>query len=329
MKKLQILATVALLGLAPMTPPQAQVNGSGSGTTKPLRIISSFSPGGPVDFVARTLAEQLGRQLGRPVVVENKPGASGALGAMETLRSGADGNTLWITSVGAAAVNPSLYDKLPYDPVRDFAPVSLVANNVEVLVVGSKDPVDDAAAFVEDAKAKKDSTPMASSGTGSIPHLALIQLEEASGARFLHIPYKGMAPAFTDLMGGQVRGVFADVTAVIPQLQGGRLKAIGLAASQRHPGLPGVKTFEEQGIPAVDTNNWYALFAPAKTPAAIVDQLNRSVREAVADPGFREKLLRSGAEPKSSSPEELAELLKTDTAKWGKLIRSRNVKADE
>lgn len=321
MKKRHVLLAATALALAPLG--FAQTSG------KPVRIVSSFSPGGPVDFVARTLAEQLGRELKRPVIVENKPGANGALGAMETLRAEADGSTLWITSVGAAAINPTLVSKLSYNTQRDFAPVSLVANNVEVLVVNAKEPVSDAADFIKAVKAGKDATPMASSGSGSIPHLALIQLEESTGARFLHIPYKGMAPAFTDLMGGQVKGVFADVPAIMAQVQGGRLKAIGIAASKRHPALPEVKTFEEQGIQAVDTNNWYALFVSAKTPAAVVEQLNKAVHAAVADPEVHAKLLKGGAEPKSSTPQELAALLKADTNKWAALIKARNIKAEE
>lgn len=310
-----------LLAISPLTFAQA--------STKPLRIVSSFSPGGPVDFVARTLAEQLGRELKRAVIVENKPGANGALGTMETLRAEPDGSTLWITSVGAAAINPSMASKLPYNTQRDFAPVSLVANNVEVLVVNSKDPASDAIDFIKVAKASKESTPMATSGSGSIPHLALIQLEDATGAKFLDVHYKGMAPAFTDLMGGQVKGVFADVPAILPHIQGGRLKAIGIASSKRHPSLPEVKTFAEQGIKAVDTNNWYALFVSAKTSPEVVSLLNKAVRAAIANPDVSAKLLRGGAEPKTSTPIELAELLKQDTDKWATLIKARNIKADE
>lgn len=321
MNKRDILMAAAALALSPLCPAQS--------TDRPLRIVTSFSPGGPVDFVARTLAEQLGRELKRPVIVDNKPGANGAIGALETLRAEPDGSTLWITSVGAAAIHPSLLDKPPYDTLRDFAPVSLVANNVEVLVVGAKDPAADAAAFIQTAKAQKDPTPMASSGSGSIPHLALIQLEESTGAKFLHVPYKGMAPAFTDLMGGQVRGVFADVAAIMPHVRGGRLKAIGIAADARHPSLPDVKTFKEQGIRAVDTNNWYALFAPAKTPPAVIQQLNAAVRAAIARPDASARLLQGGAEPRSSTPQELAALLKADTDKWAALIKSRNIKADQ
>lgn len=317
----KIALALAVSAIAPLSLAQ--------GNPKPLRIVTSFSAGGPVDFVARALAEQLGRDLKRVVIVENKPGANGALGALDTLRSEADGSTLWITSVGAAVVNPILNDKAGYNTQRDFAAVSLLANNVEVLMIPVKHPAKDAAQFVQVVKARKESTPMASSGSGSIPHLAMIQLEESTGARFLHVPYKGMAPAFTDVMGGQVEGLFADVGAVLPHVQGDRLKAIGIAASKRHPALPNVKTFEEQGIQAVDTNNWYALFASAKTPPAVVDQLNKAVRAAMDKPEMSAKMIRGGVEPRTSTPQELAVLLKADSAKWGALIKSRNIKADE
>jgi tripartite-type tricarboxylate transporter receptor subunit TctC len=297
--------------------------------SKPLRIVTSFSAGGPVDFVARTVADQLGRDLNRPVIVDNKPGANGALGAMDVLRSQPDGDTMWITSVGAAAINPTLQEKLSYNTIRDFAPVSLVANNVEVFVVNQANPARDASEFVRAAKAEKQPPAIASSGQGSIPHLALVQLEEATQVKFLHVPYKGMSLAMTDLMGGQVQGVFADVPAVMNQIEGGKLKALGIAASKRHPGLPGVKTFEEQGIKAVDTNNWYALFVSAKTPPALVASLNAAVRRALANPDVAAKLLKSGAEPKSSTPQELATLLRNDTDKWAALVKARNIKADQ
>ena len=174
---------------------------------RPLRLIVAFAPGGPVDFVARTLADTLSRELGRTVLVDNKPGANGALGAMETLKGEPDGSTVWITSVGAAAINPALYDKLPYDMQRDFTPVSLVVNNVEVLVTSAQNPATDAVDFVQRARASQAPVPMASSGIGSIPHLALLQLQDATKLDLLHVPFNGMAPALTNLLGGQVAGV--------------------------------------------------------------------------------------------------------------------------
>jgi tripartite-type tricarboxylate transporter receptor subunit TctC len=295
---------------------------------KTTRIVVSFVAGGPVDAVARVISEQLGKELGRTVVIENKPGGNGAIGAMEVLRSEPDGSTIWITSVGAAAINPALYDKLPYDMTRDFAPVSVVVNNDELLVANPSDPAKDAAEFVANAKKAKDPVAMGSTGIGSIPHLAIEQLGDATGVKFLHVPYKGAAPAITDLMGGQVGGFFGDVPGLIGHVKSGKLKALGMASRKRHPVLPDVKTLEEQGIKGVDTINWYAFFVSAKTPPAVVEALNKATRATLATPAVRDRLLQSGAEPAPSTPQELATLLRQDTDKWAKLIKAKNIKAE-
>lgn len=294
----------------------------------PLRIIVSFSPGGPVDTVARVLAGAMGKELGRSVIVENKPGANGAIGAQEVMRSDPDGNTLWITSVGAAAINSALYKKLSYNMQRDFKPVSLVVNNVELFVVNKNNPANNMAEFIENAKKQKAPTPIASSGVGSIPHLAMEQLKDATGANLLHVPYKGAAPAINDLLGGQVSGFFGDIPGLLGHVRGGSLKALGIAAPKRDPALPQVKTFEEQGIKGVDTVNWYGLFAPAKTPDSVIQSLNKAVRDALASPEVKQKLEQLGTDPESSSPEELAKLLSQDTAKWAKLIQAKNIRLD-
>ncbi len=295
---------------------------------RPLRLVVAFAPGGPVDQVARLLAEPLGKELGRPVVVDNKPGGNGSIGAMDVLRAPPDGSTVWLTSVGAVAINPVLYEKLPYDMGRDFAPVSLVVNNVELLVANPADPARDAAEFVANARRRREPLPMASSGTGSIPHLAIEQLADATGVKLLHVPYKGAAPAITDLMGGQVAGFFGDVPGLIGHVRSGKLKALGMAANRRHPALPEVRTLEEQGIAGVDTINWYAFFVAAKTPSPVIEALNKAVQATLANPAVRDRLLQSGAEPAPSSPQELAALLKADTEKWGRLIRAKGIKAE-
>jgi tripartite-type tricarboxylate transporter receptor subunit TctC len=297
--------------------------------TKPVRIIVAFAAGGPVDAMARTLAEPLGRALGRTVIVENKPGASGAIGANEVIKSEADGSTLWLTSVGAAAINPALFPKLSYNMQKDFVPVSLAANNVEVFVVNINNPAKDVVEFMAAAKTKKEPLAIASSGKGSIPHLALLQFEYSTGVDMLHVPYNGMAPALNDLLGGQVSGFFADVPAVMAQIKGGRLRAIGMASKTRHPYLPEVKTFEEQGFKSVDTNNWYGFFASAKTSPDMIKTLNKAIQQAVADPVANLKLTQSGAEPKSTSPEELGAMLAADTEKWARLVKARNITADQ
>ena len=290
------------------------------------RIIVSFPPGGPVDFVARTIAEQLGKELGRRVIVENKAGANGAIGAEAVARSAPDGSTLWLTSVGAAAINPSLYNKLPYDMKADFAPISLVVNNVELMVVNPANPANSAAEFIAAAKTRKAPTPFASTGIGSIPHFALEQLADTGKAPLLHVPYKGAAPAITDLLGQQVDAFFGDVPGLISHVRSGRLKAIGIAADKRHPLLPDVKTLNEQGLPGVDSENWYGLFAPAKTPPEIITRLNAAVRKTIATAMVNERLAANGAEPISSTPQELAELLQRDTDKWAAMIKAKNIK---
>lgn len=294
-------------------------------SARTTRIVVAFPPGGPVDLVARVLAEQLGKELGETVIVDSKPGANGGIAAQFVAKAQPDGTTLWLTSVGAAAINPSLYDNLPYDMQRDFAPVSVVVNNVEVLVVNPKDPANTTTEFITAAKAKQEPTPMASSGIGSIPHLAIEQLADSTKANLLHIPYKGAAPALTDVMGGQVAGFFGDIPGLIGFVQGGKLKAIGIAADRRHPLLPEVRTLSEQGIPGVDSNNWYALFVPAKTPQATVDALNAAVRRALATPSVRDKLTSTGTDPAPTSPQELSALLKRDTEKWAKLIKAKGI----
>jgi tripartite-type tricarboxylate transporter receptor subunit TctC len=195
-------------------------------------------------------------------------------------------------------------------------------------VVNPSDPAKDAAEFVANAKKAKDGITMASSGIGSIPHFAIEQLAQATGGKFVHIPYKGAAPAIADVIGGQVGGFFGDIPGLIGFVQSGKLKPIGLASQHRHPALPGVKTLAEQGIANVDTNNWYALYAPVKTPKETIDRLNGAVHRALADPGLKQRLLSTGAEPAASTPEELAQLQKQDTQKWARLIKDRHIKVE-
>jgi tripartite-type tricarboxylate transporter receptor subunit TctC len=293
-----------------------------------IRVIVAFPPGGPVDFVARTIAEPLGKELGARVVVDNKAGGNGTISAETVARSAADGATIWLSSVGAIAINPVLYDKLPYDVQRDFAPVSLVVNNDELFVVNANDPANTVPEFIANAKKRSGPTPIASTGIGSIPHLAMEQLADTSKANLLHVPYKGAAPAVTDVMGGQVAGFFGDIPGLIGHVRGGKLKALGIAAPKRHPALPDVPTFAEQGVGGVDSNNWYALFVPAKTPPDVVAALNRAIRNVVATPAVSEKLAASGAVPMASTPQELTLLLQQDTVKWGKLIRDKKIIAE-
>ena len=296
--------------------------------TRTTRLVVAFPPGGPVDFVARTLAEALGKELGHQVIVENKAGGNGAIAAEMVMRATPDASTLWLTSVGAVAINPALYEKLAYDPQRDLAPVSLVVNNVEVLVVGANVPYANGAELVAASRRPGSKLTMASSGTGSVPHLAMELLNDAAKIDLLHVPYKGAAPAITDVIAGHVTGFFGDIPGLIGHIKAGKVKALGIAAPKRHPLLPDVKTFNEMGIAGVDSDNWYALFTAKATPAADLDRVNQAVRRALAHPEVKAKLLASGAEPAASTQAELAALLKSDTVKWARVVKAKNIKPD-
>ncbi|NML47448.1 tripartite tricarboxylate transporter substrate binding protein [Ramlibacter sp. G-1-2-2] len=296
-----------------------------SGTVK---LVVAFPPGGPVDFVARALSEQLGKELGQQVIVDNRAGANGAIAADFVSRAAPDANTLWLTSVGAVAINPSLYDKLSYDPERDLVPVSLVVRNVEVLVVGANAPYQTGADFVAAARKPGAKLSMASSGTGSVPHLAMELLNDAAKINLLHVPYKGAAPAIVDVIAGNVDGFFGDIPGLIGHIKSGKLKAIGIAAPKRHPLLPDVKTFDEMGIPGVDSDNWYALYTSKGTPPAQAERVSAAVRKALANEAVHSRLASSGAEPAPSTPAQLAALLKKDSAKWGRIVKAKGIKAD-
>lgn len=230
--------------------------------------------------------------------------------------------------MGAVAINPALYDKLAYDPVRDFTPISLVVNNVEVLVVPANAPYNTGAEMVAAARVPGSKLTMASSGTGSVPHLAMELLNDAAKIDMLHVPYKGAAPAITDVIAGHVSGFFGDIPGLIGHIKGGKLKAIAIAAPKRHPLLPEVKTFEEMGVPGVDSDNWYALFAAKGTPAAEAERVSQAVKRTLGNEAIRAKLMSSGAEPSPSTPSELAALLKSDSIKWARVVKAKNVKPD-
>ncbi|HBI83857.1 MAG TPA: ABC transporter substrate-binding protein, partial [Alcaligenaceae bacterium] len=227
---------------------------------------------------------------------------------------------------GAVAINPALYPKLPYDPQKDLAPISLVARNDELLVVNPSNPATGPKDFVENAK--KQRTTMASSGTGSVPHLASALLADATKAQLMDVPYKGAAPAITDVMAGHVDAFFGDVPGLINNVRAGKLKPIAMAADARHPLLPDVKTFKEIGINGVDSDNWYAIFTTKGTPPAEISKIQQALVKTLTNDAVKQRLLNSGTLPASSTPQELADLLKKDSAKWAKLIKDKNIKPE-
>ena len=293
-----------------------------------VRIVVAFPAGGPTDFVGRVVADKLKTILGQGVIIENKPGANAAIGADYVAKAAPDGYTLFLTTAGAVVINPHMRTDLPYDPMRDFAPVTLVVNTMEVLVVKAGAPVKSAGDLVALAKSKPNGIAMASTGVGSPPHLALELFKGASGASVLHVPYRGAAPAVTDVIGGQVDAMFADLPVLMPQIRGGTLRPIGVASKRRAPVLPDVPTLDEQGIKDVYADNWYALFAPAKTPAPVIAKLNAAVTAALSDPEVHKKLVEAGAVPAPGTPGQLSELLASEFARWGKVIKDKNIKPE-
>jgi tripartite-type tricarboxylate transporter receptor subunit TctC len=310
----------ALILSAPLSSAYAQAFGS-----KPIRFVVGFPPGGPTDFTARLLAEKMPGLIGTNAIVENRAGANATIAADHVARSAPDGHTLYFTTCGAVAISPHFGPKLPYDPLRDFAPIAQVVNASSTIAVHPSLPVKNAKEFAALARARKGQVTLATSGVGSIPHLALELLKTSAGIDLVHVPYKGAAPSVADAMGGQVSSIILDVTPLLPHIRAGKLRAIGIAGEKRVQVLPDVATMAEQGFRNVEAANWYAILAPAKTPREVVDRLSDAVRKAMSMSDVREKLIATGAEPVAGTPEALAALLKRDYDKWGKLIREKNI----
>ncbi len=296
--------------------------------TKITRLIVGFPPGGPIDFVARLMAEQLGKELGQQVVVENKTGANAGIAADFVAKSAPDGQTLFLTTTGPVAISPSLYEKLAYDPVRDLTPVTLVCNTDEVLVTSINNPANTVPEFIAAAKLKAGGAAMGSSGIGSMPHLAMELLADVTKTSLRHVPYKGVGPAIIDAIAGHIDGLFVDVPPALANIRGGKLKALGLAAPKRHPLLPDVRTLDEMGIPGVDSNNWYAVYTAKGTPAAEVERLNAALRRTLESEGVKSRMIASGVVPAPGTPAALAALQKQDTDKWARVIKLRNIKGE-
>jgi tripartite-type tricarboxylate transporter receptor subunit TctC len=294
--------------------------------TRPIRLVIAFPAGGPTDFVGRLLADKMKEPVGQSVIIENKAGANGALGADYVAKSEPDGHTLFLTTVGAVAITPGMRNDLPYDSLRDFAPITLVVRNTTILVVRADLPVNSAKDLAALAKAKPGEIPFASTGVGSMPHLALELYQAAGNVKFLHVPYRGAAPALTDLLGGQVQGLFADAPVLLSQIQSGKIKAIAAASNQRTEVLPDVPTLAEQGFQDTHAENWYGLLAPSRTPKPVLAKLHGAVIAALNDPDIRRKLVQSGAVPAPTSPEEFGQLLKAEIDRWGRVVRANNIK---
>jgi len=315
------LALAALLLVVTIPAAQAQDYPS-----RPLRLVVAFTAGGTTDFVARLLADKMKGPLGQSVIVENKPGANGAIGAEFVAKSDPDGYTLFFTTAGAVAINPAFRKNLAYDPVADFAPVGLAVKNSTLVVVRSNLEANNAKELV--ALARQRPITVGVTGIGAISHLGLELFQSAAGVKFQHVPYRGAAQAITDLIGGQLDGLVADVPTVLTQIRAGKIKALGATSQERSELFPDVPTLVEQGFPDTVADQWGAVLAPAKTPPAIIAKLNAAMLAALNDPELRSKLTQAGVIPAPSSPQNFALYLQDEIARWGKLIREKGIKPE-
>jgi tripartite-type tricarboxylate transporter receptor subunit TctC len=294
---------------------------------KPVRIIVPFAPGGGTDLIARVVADAMGPALGRNVIVENKPGAGTIIGTQYVAESPPDGTTL-VMATFAHAVNPSLHAKLPFDTDRAFTPVALVGTSPNVLVVRPDRPWKTVQEVVEAARAAPGKLTYGSFGNGTSAHLAGALFANLAKVELLHVPYKGSAPALTDLLGGQIDLMFTTIASVAQHINSGKLRALAVTSSRRSPAWPDLPTIAEAGVPGYAAESWYGLFAPAGTPADTVRQLNAALAKAVQGEQFRSKVQGEGLEPAAGEPAQLAEYVRREQARWRKVIQDTKIKAE-
>jgi tripartite-type tricarboxylate transporter receptor subunit TctC len=293
---------------------------------RPIRIIVGFAAGGAPDALARIIGEKLSQSWSQPVVVENRTGAQGNTAMVAVAKAAPDGYTLALVPIGNAAVNPSLMPNLPYDPVKDFAPISQIATVENVLVVSEQSPIRTLKDLFVLGRSKSGNLSYATPGAGSLAHLAAELLARAGGFAMNHVPYRGVTPALTDVLRGEVTMIFAQISTAKPFIDGGRLRPLGVASKRRSAALPNVPTVAEAGeLPDFEAVSWYALMAPAQTPDPIIRKLNEGVVRALNLPDVRTALEAQGATPVGGSPAELAAVIAADTARWAKVIKEANI----
>ncbi|HVE89979.1 MAG TPA: tripartite tricarboxylate transporter substrate binding protein [Burkholderiaceae bacterium] len=301
--------------------------------SRPVRIIVPFPPGGTTDIVARSLGAELQKMWQQPVVVENRAGAGGNVGAEAVAKSPNDGYTLLMGTVGTHAINAALFaqsgNKMPFDAVKDFVPITLAAGVPNVMVINSKVPVNTVNEFIAYAKARPGQLNMASSGNGTSIHLTGELFKTMTGTFMVHLPYRGSSPALTDLLAGNTNVMFDNLPSALPHIKSGRLKALAVTSLVRSPALPDIPTMEEAAnLRGFDASSWFGLFAPAGTSRAIVDRIQADVSKALAVPEVRERFVAQGAQPGGTTPDQFAAFIRAETDKWAKVVKISNAKVD-
>lgn len=296
--------------------------------TKPIRFVVPFSPGGGVDLIGRTIGQKLSEAWGQPVVVDNRGGGGGNIGTDMVAKAPPDGYTLLMGYVGNLAINPFLFSKLPYDPVKDFAPITLAATAPNVLVAHPSLPAASVKALVALAKSKPGELNYASAGNGTVGHMVAELFKTVTGIDIVHVPYKGNGPALIDVLGGQVRLMFSAPGAVLAHIRAGRLRGLAVASTTRPAGLGHIPTFAETGYPAVEATAWYGVLVPAGTPPAIVTKLGKEIVRIMQLPDVKERLARHGYDVTTNSPAEFAAFLKADLVKWERVVKASGARID-
>lgn len=295
---------------------------------KPIRIVVPFSAGGPSDLTMRSMAPRMTELLGQPIIVDNRAGATGIIGAETVAKSSPDGYTLLNATASVIAINMVTYPKLPYDTLRDFQPLTPVMTTTTILVVHPSVPATNLKELIALAKARPGQVSMGSAGNGGTLHLALEMLKKQAAVDMTHVPYKGAAPAVVDVVAGQLSGMFVDLPVVSPYIKAGRVRALAVASPKRSAYFPDVPTTQQAGFPNVELQNYYCLLLPAKTPRDIVAKLHDAVVKTVNTPAVREKLVGTGADPLTMAPDEFTRFLRADIEMWGRVVKAAGVKVD-
>lgn len=295
---------------------------------KPLRLICPFPPGGAVDIASRAIAQELSKNLGQPVTVENRPGAGGNIGGAEAARANPDGYTIFMTTSGIQAINPVLYTKMPFDPNKDLVPVSALVSLNNVLVLHPSIKANSVADVIAMAKSQPGTINYASSGSGTSIHMSGEMFKSLTGVNMTHIPYKGSAPAMTDLLGGQVMMMFDNIPSAIPHIKSGKLKALATTGSKRDPLLPELPTLAEAGVAGYESGVWFGLTVPANTPRDVVMKLNAEAIKGTRSPEFVKRMTELGYNIMGTSPEVMLDMSRAEVQRWGPIVRSSGAKAD-
>ena len=296
--------------------------------SKPLRIIVPFGPGGTTDILARVIGDRLGERWGQQVVIDNRPGAGGNIAAELTARAAPDGYTLFLGSMGTQSVNVSIYPKLAFDPLKDFAPISLVANSANLLLIHPSIPASTVKQLIQLAKAKPDRFSYSTSGSGSFNHLSAELFNLMAGVKMVHIPYKSGSQALTAVVSGEADVLFQTIPAALPFLESRRLKALAVCTTERHPLFPRLPTASESGLPGFEISTWYGIFAPAATPKNIVATLNDALVQIIRSPAANKRLLDLGVDPVSNTPEQFSALVRADVVKWAKVAKAASIRVN-